>query len=314
MHYIYGRIRLAVKSILKDKFTETEMNKFIGCYEPYLWIPHNSCMIETLVQHDKVNTYYINRLIERLILSCIITHYNLIKFGGYSVDRIDINKVREDIQVLIFDDIERIYGNGTSDTEIKKSYETCMTWKNNFFNRYIYLYDNFKKHWNDGNPDEWITSRFEHGYFYKKRAKRHEKLGSKRTDWSWLDDKNSEELAREIIRRDMHYDTKIKEAFKKRHISMTAIKNEITRINEEDKTFVIDCAIKRWFETMNDDTKERFIIDYKHVLNKEMTVDTFRHLCINAYHYDTQWFQFFNCVNLESIKSTLEELSAQTKK
>lgn len=310
MNYVYGRIRLAVKSTLKDKFTESEMNKFIGCYETDLWLPRGSCIVKQFLGHKETNTQYISRLIENIVISCIITHYNLVKFGGYNVNRIDINKVLEDIQTIIFDDIEHIYGNGTNDKSIKTIYNVCMKWKKNFLNRYIWLYHEFNLHWHDGNPDEWITSRFEHGYFYKKRGKRHEKPGSKRTDWSWLDNKNSEEIAREIIRRDMHYNTKIKEAFKKRHISMTTIKKEIIRINKEDRNFVINCAIIRWFEAMNDDTKERFIIDYKHVLNKEMTLDNFRYLCINAYHYDTQWFQFFNCINLKPIQSTLEGLSA----
>jgi hypothetical protein len=312
MHYVYGRIRLAVKSILKDKFDESEMEKFTGCYEPYLWLPKNVRLIDSFISHKEVKPYYINRLIENIVISCIITHYNLVKFGGYVINRIDIKNVQEDIQTIIFDDIESIYGNGTDDKSIKTIYNVCMKWKKNFLNRYIRLYHEFNLHWHDGNPDEWITSRFEHGYFYKKRAKRHEKPDSKRTDWSWLDNKNSEEIAREIIRRGMHHTRKLELAFQKRHISMTVIKSEITRINEEDKNFVIDCAIKKWFETMDCDTKERFIIDYEHVLDKEMTADTFRYLCINAYHYDTQWFQFFNCVNLEPIRSTLEGLSAQT--
>lgn len=322
MNYVYGRIRLAVKSILKDKFTESEMTKFVGCYEPDLWLPRGSCIVKQFLGHKETNTQYISRLIENIIISCIITHYNLVKLGGYNVNRIDINKVLEDIQAIIFDDIESIYGNGTDDKSIKTIYNVCMKWKKNFLNKYIWLYHEFNMHWHDGNPDEWITSRFEHGYFYKKRGKRHEKPGSKRTDWSWLDNKNSEEIAREIIRIgmhntigvDKHYTRKLELAFQKRHISMTAVKNEIIRINEEDKNFVIDCAIKKWFETMNDDTKERFIIDYKHVLNKEMTVDTFRLLVIRVYCYNEEWFRYYNCVNLEPIRTTLEGLSAHAQK
>ena len=321
MNYVYGRIRLAVKSIMKDKFTESEMTKFVGCYEPDLWLPRGSCIVKQFLGHKITKTEYISRLIENIVISCIITHYNLVKFGGYRINRIDINKVLEDIQTIVFDDIERIYGNGTDDKSIQSIYNVCMRWKKNFLNRYIWLYHEFNMHWHDGNPDEWITSRFEHGYYYKKRAKRHEKPDSKRTDWSWLDNKNSEEIAREIIRigthdiigTDKRYTRKLELAFQKRHISMTAVKNEITRINEEDKNFVINCAIKRWFETMNADVKERFLTDYRNVLKKEMTVDTFRYSCINAYHYDMQWFQFFNCVNLEPIRSALEGLSAHAK-
>lgn len=303
---------------MKDKFTESEMTKFVGCYEPDLWLPRGSCIVKQFLGHKITKVQYISRLIENIIISCFVTHYNLIKFGGYRINRIDINKVLEDVQTIIFDDIESIYGNGTDDKSIKTVYNACMRWKKNFLNRYIWLHHEFNLHWHDGNPDEWITSRFEHGYYYKKRAKRHEKPDSKRTDWSWLNDKNSEEVAREIIRIGTHdvigidkrYTRKLELAFQKRHISMTAVKKEIARINEEDKNFVFNCAIKRWFETMNADTKERFIINYRSVVNKEMTVDTFRHLCINAYNYDMQWFQFFNCVNLEPIRSTLEGLSA----
>lgn len=312
MHYVYGRIRLAVKSILKDRFDESEMEKFTGCYEPYLWLPKNVKLINSFISHDEVKPYYINRLIENIIISCIITHYNLVKFGGYVVNRINIKNVLEDVQELVFDDVERMYGKGTNDRSILTAYNVCMKWKNNFFIKYIALYKEFKKHWNDGNPDEWITSRFEHGYFYKKRNKRHEKEGSKRTDWSWLDDKNSEELAREIIRRDIHYSPSMKEALKKRHIPVKSIKSEIIRINEEDKTFIIDCAIKRWFETMDDAKRNNFITAWKQVTGKQMTVDTFRLLAINAYGYREEWFSFYNCVNLKPIQSTLEGLSAQT--
>ena len=317
MHYIYGSNRLAIKSIFKDKDIEQEMLKFKGSFEPHLYIPKNISDIEDNIHSGKLNITVIRNTAINMIIACNITYHNLLIFGHYKLEMIDPMKVKDDINMTLFKPIYSIYGNGTNNLELVKLKEFCDKFNMNFLNYYFMSVDLLNKNMDGNIPNEIIRRRFTKGYFYKVRKRRQErekvlKTGepSKRTDWSWLNDKNSEEIAREIIRRDMHHTRKLELAFQKRHISITAVKNEIIRINEEDKEFIIDCAIMRWFETMNDNKRNDFITAWKQVTSKQMTTDTFRLMTINAYGYKEEWFKYYNCVNLKPIQSTLEGLSA----
>jgi hypothetical protein len=308
MNYIYGSNKLAVKSILKDEYADEEMDKFVGAYEPHIWLPKNRAIMDAYLSHQNIDLKYIDLFIDRIVISCLITHYNLINFGGYKLDRIDIKKVLEDLETMLFSHITCIYGNGTSDSDIIKTYRHCNNIKKNFFKVYISIYHKFTEHWNNGKPDNVITDLFPEGYFYRKRAKRHEKSGSKRTDWSWLDNSNNEDIAREIIRRNIKFERTTEKAFQKRQLSIKDIKKEITRINEEDIPFVYDCAISNWFNSMTTEQKNFIINSVNNVMNKIMSKDDFRRIAF-AYGYKEEWFNFFNCVNLKPIQTLIEEAS-----
>ena len=90
MNYIYGSNKLAVKSILKDEYADEE----ISCgAEPHIWLPKNRAIMDAYLSHQNIDLKYIDLFIDRIVISCLITHYNLINFGGYKLDRIDIKKV-----------------------------------------------------------------------------------------------------------------------------------------------------------------------------------------------------------------------------
>jgi hypothetical protein len=302
MNYVYGRIRLAVKSVMKEQFKESEMNKFIGCYEPYLWLPKNANLLQPFMSSNSINTYFIGRFIDNIVISCLITHYNLIIYGRYNLNRVDINRVLEDLETMIFKDVKYLYESYPGDTEISKLYDYCNSYRRGFYYNYIRLYDEFMQHWNNGKPDEWITSRFKLGYYYKQRRERHEKEGSKRTDWSWLNNLSSMDIAKEIIRRDIHHDRKLEKAFQKRNISITAIKNEINRINDEDKNFVIDCAIDRWFNANNTETVRMYInYYYNGMMDKDLCLTV-----LNRLGYERAWIDHYNELHLtSSIKEAI---------
>lgn len=300
MHYVYGRIRLAVKSILKDRFTEAEMLKFKGCFEPYLYIPKNNRILESLIDHKRIDFKHIDTFIKKLIISCIIVNWNLHHYGHFAVERIDAMKILDDINVILFNKVDYYYGNGSNDPQLVHLKSYCDLWRRNFLKRYIYTYNFLKRHWDVSmcKPDDVITSMFKDGYFYKERAKRHEKVGSKRTDWSWLEGKNIEEIARYLIENDIHNDGKLKEAFKKRHISIRDVKKEITRLNVEDRDFIDNCMLKHWFKSFNDEQKESIITMYNHAKNGTMDKEIFTLTLVKVYHLNERLLQQFDALAL----------------
>jgi hypothetical protein len=300
MHYVYGRIRLAVKSVLKEQFTEEEMLKFKGCFEPYLYIPKNNRILESLIDHEKINFKYIDMFIKKLIISCIIVNWNLRHYGHYCLEPIDAMKILEDINVILFNKVDSYYGNGSNDSQLVHLKSYCDLWRQKFLTRYIYTYNFLKRHWDTSmcKPDDVITSMFKDGYFYKERAKRHEKSGSKRTDWSWLEGKNTEEIARYLIENDIHNDGKLKEAFKKRHISIRDVKKEITRLNVENREFIDNCMLQHWFKSFNDEQKESIITMYNHAKNGTMDKEIFALTLVKAYHLNERLLQQFDALAL----------------
>ena len=300
MHYVYGRIRLAVKSVLKEQFTEEEMLKFKGCFEPYLYIPKNNRILESLIDHEKINFKHIDMFIKKLIISCIIVNWNLHYYGHYCLEPIDAMKILEDINVILFNKVDHYYGNGSNDPQLVHLKSYCDLWRQKFLNRYIYTYNFLKRHWDASmcKPDDVITSMFKDGYFYKERAKRHEKTGSKRTDWSWLERKNTEEIARYLIENDIHNDSKLKEAFKKRHISIRDVKKEITRLNVEDRDFIDNCMLQHWFKSFNDEQKQSIITMYNHAKNGTMDKEIFTLTLVKAYNLNERLLQQFDALAL----------------
>jgi len=300
MHYVYGRIRLAVKSVLKEQFTEEEMLKFKGCFEPYLYIPKNNRILESLINHEKINFKHIDTFIKKLIISCIIVNWNLRHYGHYCLEPIDAIKILEDINVILFNKVDSYYGNGSNDPQLVHLKSYCDLWRQKFLDRYIYTYNFLKRHWDASmcKPDDVIMSMFKNGYFYKERAKRHEKSGSKRTDWSWLEGKNTEEIARYLIENDIHHDRKLEKAFQSRHISIRDIKKEITRLNVEDREFIDNCMLKHWFKSFNDEQKESIVTMYNHAKNGTMDKEIFTLTLVKAYNLNERLLQQFDALAL----------------
>jgi len=300
MHYVYGRIRLAVKSVLKEQFTEEEMLKFKGCFEPYFYIPKNNRILESLINHEKINFKHIDMFIKKLIISCIIVNWNLRHYGHYCLEPIDAIKILEDINVILFNKVDSYYGNGSNDPQLVHLKSYCDLWRQKFLTRYIYTYNFLKRHWDASmcKPDDVIMSMFKDGYFYKERAKRHEKSGSKRTDWSWLEGKNTEEIARYLIENDIHHDRKLEKAFQSRHISIRDIKKEITRLNVEDREFIDNCMLKHWFKSFNDEQKESIVTMYNHAKNGTMDKEIFTLTLVKAYNLNERLLQQFDALAL----------------
>lgn len=303
MNYVYGRNRLAIKSIFKDKDISKEMPKFKGSFEPSLYMPSTISVVDNMIKSGNFNTKSVNNFAMNMVIACNITYHNLLIFGHYKLSMIDPMKVKEDINIVLFRHVYAIYGNGTTDPEIIKVKELCDKWNRNFFHYYYTAVTLLNKNMDGDIPNETIRNRFEHGYIYKVRKSRTEKPGSKRTDWSWLNNKNSEEIAREIIRRNIHNDPKLKEAFKKRHISMTDIKKYIKFINSNDKDFITECMIIHWINSF--ESKETIKMYYNYYVNGTMDKD----VCISTLcniGYRREWVNQFNGLLItQSIKDAL---------
>lgn len=311
MNYVYGRNRLALKSIFKDKDITEEMSKFKGSFEPSLYIPRSESIIDRMIDSGRFNKFNVHNFAMNMVIACNITYRNLLTFGHYRLDLIDPYKVKDDINTVLFRHVYVIYGNGTRDPNLIEIKELCDRWNNNFLHYYFAAVGLLNKNMDGDIPNEIIRNRFEHGYIYKVRKKRHERektlrtgQPSKRTDWSWLNDRTPEEIAREIIRRNIHKDTKLKEAFKKRHISITSINESIKYINDTDKNFVTECLINHWFKAHNTETTRSYYRNYINgCIDKDICITTLCNL-----GYQRSWIDQFNGLLItRSIKDALAD-------
>lgn len=298
MNYVYGSNRLAIKSIFKDKDIDKELLKFKGSFEPHLYIPKKWSISDNMEEDKKFNAINVHNFAMNMVIACNITYRNLLIFGHYRLDFIDPYKVKDDINIALFNHIYAKYGNGTSDPNLIKIKEICDKWNKNFLYYYYTAVNLLNKNMEDNIPNETIRNRFPQGYFYKVRKKRQERektlrtgLPSKRTDWSWLNDKSSEEIAREIIRRGIHKNRKLEKALQKRNISITAIKESIKYINANDKEFVTECLITHWINSFK--SKETIKMYYNYYINETMDKD----ICITSLcnlGYQRTWIDQFN--------------------
>lgn len=298
MNYVYGSNRLAIKSIFKDKDIDKELLKFKGSFEPHLYIPKKWSISDNMEEDKKFNAINVHNFAMNMVIACNITYRNLLIFGHYRLDFINPYKVKDDINTALFNHIYAKYGNGTSDPNLIKIKEICDKWNKNFLYYYYTAVNLLNKNMEDNIPNEIIRNRFPQGYFYKVRKKRQERektlrtgLPSKRTDWSWLNDKSSEEIAREIIRRGIHHNRTLEKALQKRNISITAIKESIKYINDNDKDFVTTCLIDHWFNARKD--KEMILSYYRNYINGCMDKDILIITLINL-GYQRAWIDQFN--------------------
>ena len=232
-----------------------------------------------------------------MVIACNITYRNLLTFGHYRLNLIDPYKVKEDINTVLFSHVYAIYGNGTREHNLIEVKELCDKWNSNFLHYYFAAVGLLNNNMEGDIPNETIRSRFEHGYIYKVRKKRQERektlrtgLPSKRTDWSWLNNRTPEEIAREIIRKNIHHDRKLENAFQKRNISITVVKEFIKYINVNDKNFVTECLINHWFNKHNTETIRSY---YRNYINGSIDKD----ICITTLirlGYQTAWINQFN--------------------
>ena len=297
MNYVYGSNRLAIKSIFKDKDVDKELLKFKGSFEPHLYIPKKWSITDNMEEDKKFNVINVHNYAMNMIIACNITYRNLLTFGHYKLDLIDPYKVKDDINTVLFSHVYAKYGNGTSNPELIKIKELCDKWNKNFLNYYFTAVNLLNQNMDGNIPNETIRNRFPQGYFYKVRKKRQEQeivkrtgKKSKRTDWSWLNNRTPEEIAREIIRRGMHHNRKLEKAMQKRQISMTAIKESIKYINANDKNFVTECLINHWFKAHNTETVRSY---YRNYINGCMDKDNCI-LTLIRLGYQRAWIDQFN--------------------
>lgn len=290
MNYVYGRNRLALKSIFKDKDITSEMSKFKGSFEPSLYIPRSISIVDRMIDSGRFNRFNVHNFAMNMVIACNITYRNLLTFGHYRLDLIDPYKVKEDINTVLFSHVYAIYGNGAIDPNLIEIKELCDRWNRNFLHYYFAAVGLLNKNMEGDIPNETIRSRFEHGYIYKVRKSRTEKPDSKRTDWSWLNNRTPEEIAREIIRRNIHHDRKLENAFQKRNISITSVKDCIKYINDTDKNFVTECLINHWFNEHNTEIIRSYYRNYINgCIDKDICITTLIKL-----GYQRVWIDQFN--------------------
>ena len=304
MNYVYGRNRLALKSIFKGKDITLEMSKFKGSFEPSLYIPRSISIIDRMIDSGIFNKFNVHNFAMNMVIACNITYRNLLTFGHYRLDLIDPYKVKDDINTVLFSHVYAIYGNGTRDPNLIEIKELCDKWNRNFLHYYFAAVNLLNNNMEGNIPNETIRNRFEHGYIYKVRKSRTEKPNSKRTDWSWLDNRTPEEIAREIIRRNIHHDRKLEKAFQKRNISITSIKESIKYINDNDKNFVTECLINHWFNEHNTEIIRSYYRNYINgCIDKDICITTLIKL-----GYQRAWINQFNGLLItRSIKDALAD-------
>ena len=132
MNYVYGRNRLALKSIFKDKDITLEMSKFKGSFEPSLYIPRSISIIDRMIDSGSFNKFNVHNFAMNMVIACNITYRNLLTFGHYRLDLIDPYKVKDDINTVLFSHVYAIYGNGTNDHNLIEIKELCDKWNRNF--------------------------------------------------------------------------------------------------------------------------------------------------------------------------------------
>lgn len=296
MNYVYGRNRLAVKSILKENFSDIEMNKFVGAFEPYIWIPRNNEIAEKFIRVEKLDIRKFDFLVENLIMSCIIVYWNMFVYGGYRLPRIDQAKVLEDLEAILFAKIDSAYGNGCADDTIRKLKERCDKIRRGFVSYYMRVYNKLKRHWDGKKPDDKICSRFETGYFYRKRAGKKnviKKEGRIRADWSWTENLAAGELAEELVRRGIDIDsTACREAFKKRKISVKLVRNELSKYDP------VEIAVNNWFYSKTEEQRDKIIYYACKYAANELDYNSYCNIIVRAYGYDENWLKINNSVKL----------------
>lgn len=307
MNYIYGNNRYAIKSYWHDKYDlDEEMNKFVGSYVPNMFFRKGTDMVSRFLSYDKVNTHGVDLFIRKMIIAAHITWRNMVNFGGYDQKPINPDKIYQDIKDVLLDRVDEEYARKPGSKNVASLYRYCDGWKRGFRIRYAETLKFLDSHWDDTLhiPDEEIQNMFgdiydkdnhlvvKGGYFYKKRRPRHEKEGSKRTDWSWMNGCTVDNVAMEIIRRGIELnDGRLKEALRKRKLTLKDVKKEIDRINEDKDTLYV-LELEQWYGSMDDGKRKN--VDY--YINNAVTGRQDRNdvinLLVNVYGYDPRWTEY----------------------
>ena len=289
MNYVYGRNRLAVKSILKDNFTDIEMNKFIGAFEPRIWIPKNNEIGESFIRRENLDIKKFDFFLENLIMSCIIVYWNMAAYGNYHVEKINQAKLLEDLNTIIFRKIDLAHGTECHDHYIVELKKRCDKIRKHFIAYYMKIYNKLKKHWNGKIPDESICKRFREGYFYRKRAK-------KTTIWSWIDNLDAKEIAIGLVSRGISIDTTAcKEALKKRRIAIKDVRKELAGFDP------LETAINMWFYSKTEE-EQNSIMNYAYkYAAKEIDYNGYCNIIVRVYKYDENWLRIKNDMKLTDM-------------
>ena len=307
MNYIYGNNRMAVMSYWRNKKKEydidKEMQKFKGAFVPNLFFVKDYNYAAAFTRHKKFDCRNVDLFIKKMIIACHITWRNLINFGGYfEVKEINMHKVYKDLDNLLFRPAHELLDRSPDNDIYLDLCSYISTWETKFSYLYKHTISILNEHWDSVRhvPDDelcsWYTDVIDEdgrilikgGYFYKRRSRRHEKDGSKRTDWSWLNDKNSEEIAEEIIRSGKTFDRNMEKAMQKRHISIKDVKKAMKSIN--DSKSPIERDVDLWYSRLDDDKRDNMISYIINACNGCLSIDHLYTMLVNVYKYDPKWF------------------------
>lgn len=307
MNYIYGNNRMAVMSYWCNKAVEydidKEMDKFKGAFVPNIFFIKDYNYAAVFTKYKYFDSHKVDMFIKKIIMACHITWRNLVNFGGYlEIKEINMHKVYEDLNTLLFKPAHELW-NRSPDNIL---YSELITYISIWEHKFPYLYNTtvslLNEHWDNNKhvPDDEICSLYKDlvdddgrilikgGYFYKQRSKRHEKVGTKRTDMSWLDNKNSEEIAREIIRSGKTLNRNLESALQKRHISIKDVKQSLKDIN--DSISPIEHDIDLWYSKLDNDKRDNMNMFIINACKGCLPVDNLYGLLVNVYNYDHNWF------------------------
>lgn len=307
MNYIYGNNRMAVMSYWRNKAVEydidKEMDKFKGAFVPNLFFIKDYNYAVMFTRYKYFDSRKVDMFIKKLIMACHITWRNLVNFGGYlEIKEINMYKVYEDLNTLLFKPAHELWNKSPNNILYSELNTYISVWECKFPYLYNTTVSLLNKHWDNIRhvPDDEICSWYKDlldddgrilikgGYFYKHRSKRQEKVGTKRTDMSWLDNKTSEEIAREIIRSGKTFNRNLESALQKRHISIKDVKKEIKDIN--DSISPIERDIDLWYNKLDNDKRDNMNMFIINACKGCLPVDNLYGLLVNVYNYDHNWF------------------------
>lgn len=307
MNYIYGNNRMAVMSYWHNKAVEynidKEMDKFKGAFVPNLFFIKDYNYAVMFTRYKYFDSRKVDMFIKKLIMACHITWRNLLNFGGYlEIKEINMHKVYEDLNTLLFKPVHELFNKSPNNILYSELNTYISIWECKFPYLYNTTVSLLNKHWDNNKhvPDDEICSWYKDlvddngrilikgGYFYKHRSKRHEKAGSKRSDWSWLDNKTSEEIAEEIIRSGKTFNRNMEKAMQKRHISIKDVKKAIKDIN--DSKSPIEHDVDLWYSRLDDDRRVNMISYIINACNGCLSIDHLYTMLVNVYKYDPKWF------------------------
>lgn len=307
MNYIYGNNRMAVMSYWHNKAVEynleEEMQKFRGSFVPNLFFIKDYNYAAVFTRHKFFDPRNADMFVKKMIIACHITWRNLINFGGYlEIKPINMYKVYDDLNNILFKPAHELLNRSPDNTVYIELNAYISIWEHKFDYLYNTTLSILNEHWDSVRhvPDDELCSWYKDvtdddrrilikgGYFYKHRSKRHEKVGTKRTDMSWLDNKTSEEIAREIIRSGKTFNRNLESALQKRHISIKDVKKAIKDIN--DSKSPIERAVDLWYSRLDDDRRVNMISYIMNACNGCLSIDHLYTMLVNVYKYDPKWF------------------------